>query len=1198
MEETINNTGGSGFTTTGLTPDGVEVAPPQSKGFTTKGLSAKTEDDWLTDDSFIADARTLADYMPIVNKRQGASEFLKTTQGKPIVGDNHLSLEELEAGMAQGMEEYVHQDGEFTQGAMEAIGQIQWNFTDLGLTAMGVSEWPEEAQMALIRSMKRYDDMPTDMRHVGRSVGGIASDPTTYLGFGVFAKAIGKLGLKVGATELLKKLSTKVVTKATAVASAEGAAYMAGDNAFRQAIDNKGDFSKIDGTEVAKQAAIGGAFGGGLGFFLSKAFGPKLAKGKAEEPAEGVEVTPLEDQHLLDAPEELDTQVKSLEDNGSIPRTERTDDGSIEGELLDDGSGTGVATKAQDSQTTEVLDPTLQPEGNARNVDENAMGEDWSHMYEGDPTFNVDRLETIDDVKGFIESSSAHWEKKRLHEADMNPDGIETLAHARAKADEEAQLLKEETGGDISEILEQYKGDHQELQKIRHRAQALRKLNVALGERVFELAEKHKQGGLRHEEAAELIEKAGLFANTMELTKLASREFSRGLGNYRLIMKGDPTLMEGLQTGKAMGDVGALADTILSMSNAGKGKLVNGKMVKGQVDLKGLKKAMDPKNLQNTLDGVIRFRSAMMLSGPSTIEAAGLSNMAKLWTEPFVEWVAHLGRGSAKKKARVRAMAQYAGNRRFFFDSWKQAAKAWKNGQHITDPFVTKIEGQQDQSLANMSWVRRNVWERGVHGAHLALLFLDEGIKANRSRSLIYADTVVEAAEAGLPPKGEKFEALLQQNLMAKIDGNGAVRDKEILREIRETTFTSDLEGGVGKLVNDLANLGGGWGRLIVVPFIRAPINIVSESLMYVPFSKVISAKQQNIMEKGSPMAKAKLKARKQLGVAAISTLYYAAEEDIITGSGPADYKQRELWKAQGYEPNSIRIGDQWVSYAKLGPMGLLMGLVADVNYLMKMDTSGTNIEDAATKYLSGAVYAVTNNVLNKAYFSSVSQLMDGLQNPDRLKSTTDSWFLSFTPNILNQMNQDENVREANTFLEKLQRRIPILTEKLGKQYDLYGREIIKPAHDIPFYGYMFKNREVVKDDVAEQIFKLSEGLDRAIVQKPMYSLGVTNTDFRDVYDYDESESVYAKFNRMIGEVKDPYTGDDLHKALERMMQSDDYKYAPHSTMGDITPPKVKMIQSIVNSYRGMAKEKLHNSSHAFRQELRSRENRIDAIFQ
>jgi hypothetical protein len=286
------------------------------------------------------------------------------------------------------------------------------------------------------------------------------------------------------------------------------------------------------------------------------------------------------------------------------------------------------------------------------------------------------------------------------------------------------------------------------------------------------------------------------------------------------------------------------------------------------------------------------------------------------------------------------------------------------------------------------------------------------------------------------------------------------------------------------------------------------------------------------------------------------------------------------------------------VSYAKLGPIGLLMGLVADVNWITKKDLSGTNVVDATNEVLAASIYAVTNNVLNKAYFSSVSGLMDGLQSPEKLGPKLQSWFLSFTPNVLNQMNSDLELKEATSMMEKLQRRIPIWSESLGNQYDLYGRVITKPAHDIPVYGYMFKNREIVKDAVAEEVYQLGNGLDKAILAKPSYALGVTNTDFREVYDYGESESVYAKYNRIIGETRDPNTGLDLHSALESFINSPDYRLLPHSTLGDITPPKVKVIKKIVDGYRRMALVELARISPAYTQEQNARFERIEDIFQ
>jgi len=1141
-----------------------------------------TEDDWLKDESFIQDARTLANHLPIIENSKGGAEYLADQQGHDAMLKPTLSIEEMQAGMAEANEAYVHQDADYAKGAMEAIGQIQWNLKDLGLTAMGVSEWPEEAQMALIRSMKRYDEMPLEMRHVGRSIGGVVTDPTTYLGFGAFANVMGKIALKGAATNLLKKL----VASPTGIAALEGSVYAGGEDILRQGIDNKGDFSQNDSGQTATAAAFGYGVGGTIGFTLNKFLGTSAVKKADAETIDGaMPVTEEATEELADQADALGldapTPRESFDESKATSDAKATlDTDAIEGELLDN-NGT-LPVKSDVEPNDELMDGETDSYNNASDMD-SGVGEDYDHLYNGKKHLNTDRIETSDDVKGFLESGASQTAKKRL-----GPP--ETLEESRRLADEEGLRFKEETGGDIAKIIEQYKDDADELVKIRNRAQKLRELNVSLGERIMELTDAHEKG-LSHAEAAELMEKAALFANTMEMGGLISREFGRGLGNYRLIMKGDPMLMEGLVTGTASADVTALVKTIQSMAQAGKGK-----NAKGGLNVKDLKEALSPSMWQNATNEVIRFRSAMMLSGPSTIEAAALSNITRLWTEPFWEWAGNMGAGSVKKAARLRATAQWAGNKRFAAESWKLAVRAYKNGQHISDPFVTKVEGQLDKSLSGMSPLRRNIWERGVHQAHLMLLFLDEGVKAQRSRSLIYADTIVEASKRGINNDAQ-FEKLLQKNLRKKIDSSGRITDKEVLKEVRETTFTADLEGSAGDLANVVANGFGGWGRLIAVPFIRAPVNIVSEGLMYIPGSKVFSAKQRRIDREGTLAEKARLKARRYLGAASIAGLWYAAEEEVLSGSGPADYKLRQAWVDDGWQPHSIRVGDEWVSYAKLGPFSLLLGVVADVNYVSRMDTSNTNVEDSLSQTMGLLIHVVANNVLNKAYFQSMQTLMDAVQDPNSGRTFVDSFILSFTPNVLSQLNQDPNVREANTLLEKLQRRLPIISESLGKQYDFYGREIMKPNHDIPFYGYMFKNSEIVRDPVGEEVFRLSESLDRSILDKPRYNLGITNTDFRDVYDKDETESVYAKYNRVLGETTDSQ-GRTLHEALRDLINSSQYQSAPHSIEGDITSPKVKMIKSIVTGFRGQAKGIMFNESPAFMQQINDRGNRIQSIFQ
>ena len=285
------------------------------KVFTPEDFAVKTEDDYLTDDSFLADAKLLADYLPVLPPDGGGASYMESIQGIPVVGQRQLGLDEIEAGLQAARENYAPSDLEYTEGMMDTIGQIQWNLPDLGLTAMGVSDWPEEAQMALIRTMQIYDDVPTEARHYLRAAKGIASDPSTYVGFSFFAQALKNIALKGGAVSLIKSLVSKPVLGATAVAAIEGGAYTAADDFARQGIENKGDFSKTDTTRLAKATGVGTGFGGGIGFFLSKVLGPAVVKQTASEP-----------ENLLDAPADA-VDVDTLE---ALPQSNEIDLDSLE----------------------------------------------------------------------------------------------------------------------------------------------------------------------------------------------------------------------------------------------------------------------------------------------------------------------------------------------------------------------------------------------------------------------------------------------------------------------------------------------------------------------------------------------------------------------------------------------------------------------------------------------------------------------------------------------------------------------------------------------------------------------------------------------------------------------------------------------------------------------------------------------------
>ena len=133
------DTQGPGFTAAGLSPAGhTAVKPEIITGFSSASLAPKTEDDWLQDESFIADARTLAPKLNIqglgVDLGSGAEEYMESQQGTNAMFKPPVGIDELQAGMAAANEAYVapeFSDQEYAEGAMQAIGQIQFMRFDI-----------------------------------------------------------------------------------------------------------------------------------------------------------------------------------------------------------------------------------------------------------------------------------------------------------------------------------------------------------------------------------------------------------------------------------------------------------------------------------------------------------------------------------------------------------------------------------------------------------------------------------------------------------------------------------------------------------------------------------------------------------------------------------------------------------------------------------------------------------------------------------------------------------------------------------------------------------------------------------------------------------------------------------------------------------------------------------------------------------
>ncbi len=872
-----------------------------------------------------------------------------------------------------------------------------------------------------------------------------------------------------------------------------------------------------------------------------------------------------------------------------------------------------------------VVDATFQPSKKPRRpAGESKANDPVPKVYDESKTskmpYNVNRMETAKDVRSLVLTQVDNY-------LDENPRSTQTLAEVHAEGRAAAEELAEHTGGDFDAIVKQLTGDLEQQRLITARIKSTRDLHVWTFEELKRLAYKYRKAGLDDTEIEELVKITEMMNKLTPLTLDQAASQSRVLGSRRAMAISDDSLIRGgidKEVGNTAADVlKAEAETILPVLDAnaiaaiknGNGPFVVKRLVDSIIDgiesgkIKGPKQARDaiqPPKIARIIAEVNRVRAGSMLGGITTMTLAAVSNHWNMVWQPALEYASRMNVGLTKagrtaevkledKLARTRALAQYSGNMQYYAQGWKTAMEAVKLGIHITDKSVTHLESSANQVGNKFKSRKRIIYENITGYAHTVLMALDEQHKFSRAHSMAFADAVVNAKRQELLAKKEgktsfkegspEWKKLIEKDVAAQFDEHGGLINEAIMREVRMETYTEELVGPVGKFVNGVAGLGYGAGAL-VLPFRRAPVNSISYALQYAPLpefiTKHISAKQKQILQSGDAVQIAKLRARKKVGAMAIGYLWFTSDSGDMTGNGPTDWKMRKAWEAAGNKPYSIKINGTWVSYAKIEPFSTVMGSVANAHYIWKMNPE--KYQDGTASVIEAIQMSVTTSILNKAYFQSINDWMKMITGEDNMTQTVlHGLVTSFVPNALNQFNQDPNVREATTVMEKVERKLAGMSEKLGAQYDVTGKPMLKPND-----GWnLFKTPDVRADTsvmartVFQEIFDLRVVQDKeGLLGEPPRNLSAGRVDYRDIFDAGETESVYAKYNRFIGETE--IGGVSLEEALYDLITSDSYTNRPKSPYLDINSPHVALIAKVIKRYREKAKHRLMMESPAF----------------
>lgn len=187
-------------------------------------------------------------------------------------------------------------------------------------------------------------------------------------------------------------------------------------------------------------------------------------------------------------------------------------------------------------------------------------------------------------------------------------------------------------------------------------------------------------------------------------------------------------------------------------------------------------------------------------------------------------------------------------------------------------------------------------------------------------------------------------------------------------------TFTNEL-GTMGQ--KGTAALNAIPGARLVVPFIRTPVNIMKYTLQRTPLALASRAIRADIAAGGERGALAL--ARIGMGTTAMIGVMSLAADGIITGGGPEDRDLNKLWRDNGMEPYSVKVGGRWYSYSRADPIGMLVGIAADIS-----EIATDAKEDDTGRLAVAGIVALKDNLLSKTYMSGVLDFLGAIdtRNP------------------------------------------------------------------------------------------------------------------------------------------------------------------------------------------------------------------------
>ena len=156
------------------------------------------------------------------------------------------------------------------------------------------------------------------------------------------------------------------------------------------------------------------------------------------------------------------------------------------------------------------------------------------------------------------------------------------------------------------------------------------------------------------------------------------------------------------------------------------------------------------------------------------------------------------------------------------------------------------------------------------------------------------------------------------------------------------------------------------------IPFLITPMNILKQGVEFSPLGVLTLAGNVN---KSTQLAKT------FIGSSIFAGAAYYANLGNSTWEVPKDKTERKLFYASGKQPYSVKIGNYWISYSRIGPLAYPLAMAAAFNYYTKENPEAAT--QASMEKAGNIISGISGFFADQSYVRGMGEMLDLLRGEE-----------------------------------------------------------------------------------------------------------------------------------------------------------------------------------------------------------------------